>query len=283
MELKTIHWIIIFLGILTIFSSYFFYGSKSFYLIFGIGIILIVFPFILIILNESKIRREKKGRFLDFMGDLVEGIEVGIPINKSIENLKNKSYGALNENVRKLSNQVSMGIPVQKAFEIFSKDIKNKTITRAITIISQAETAGGAVGEILQNVADTVNLTDRLEKERKSEISSLVTEGYLIFFIFICIILLMQFKIIPILQTSGVNLKNSLKTTTISEAPQNSPVNNNSKTFSDAFTILLLVQGFFMGLIIGQLSEGRISSGVKHSFILMIFVFIITSLANMVL
>jgi len=283
MELKTIHWIAISLGILTTLSSYFFYGEKSFYLILGVGIIFMILPFILIIIHETAIRQEKKERFLDFTGDLVEGIEVGIPINKSIENLKKKSYGALSENVRKLSNQVSMGIPVQKAFETFSKDINNKTITRAITIISQAEKAGGSVGEILQNVADTVNLTNRLEKERKSEISSLVTEGYLIFFIFICIILLMQFEIIPILQTSSVNIKSSLEANTVSKAPSNLPTNNDSKRFSNAFAILLLVQGFFMGLIIGQLSEGRIFSGIKHSFILMIFVFIITSLANIFL
>jgi hypothetical protein len=43
---------------------------------------------------------------------------------------------------------------------------------------------------------------------------------------------------------------------------------------------LILVQGFFSGLTIGKLSEGNIRSGIKHSFTLVIFSFLITTGAN---
>ena len=50
-----------------------------------------------------------------------------------------------------------------------------------------------------------------------------------------------------------------------------------------AFLYLLLVQGFFSGLAIGKLSEGNIKSGLKHSFLLIVFSFLIYSGVNSVL
>ena len=41
---------------------------------------------------------------------------------------------------------------------------------------------------------------------------------------------------------------------------------------------ITLIQGLFMGLVLGKLSEGSIKAGVKHSLILMIIGFIILSL-----
>ena len=49
---------------------------------------------------------------------------------------------------------------------------------------------------------------------------------------------------------------------------------------SNAFLYLLLIQGFFSGLIIGKLSENNIKAGVRHSFFLMIMSFLASAGAN---
>ena len=41
------------------------------------------------------------------------------------------------------------------------------------------------------------------------------------------------------------------------------------------FLFLLIVQGFFAGLVIGKLSEGKIKAGLKHSFILILLAVLI--------
>ena len=43
------------------------------------------------------------------------------------------------------------------------------------------------------------------------------------------------------------------------------------------FFYLLLVQGFFAGLVIGKLSEGNIKAGLKHSFILVVLAILIST------
>jgi hypothetical protein len=46
---------------------------------------------------------------------------------------------------------------------------------------------------------------------------------------------------------------------------------------SRMFLYLLITQGFFAGLVIGKLSEGSLKAGIKHSFILTIAAFLIST------
>jgi hypothetical protein len=47
------------------------------------------------------------------------------------------------------------------------------------------------------------------------------------------------------------------------------------------FIWLLIVQGFFAGLVIGKISEGSVKSGLKHSFILLVIAMLIQTSANL--
>lgn len=240
-------------------------GEKIFYFTLGICAIIGILPFVATIIIQTEREKDKESMFLEFSRNLVESVKAGTPISKSILNLKGKDYGPLTFHVEKLANQIALGIPVKDALEVFAKDINNKTISRAVILISEAEKAGGEIGNILENVAKSVSQTDRLKKERKASIYTLVVQGYIIFLIFIVIMLIMQFKILPMLTTfqdvrsdsdvaplGGMNLGGGI----------------DAEELARPFLYLLLVQGFFVGLTIGKLAEGSIKSGIKHSFIL---------------
>jgi len=274
MDLKLARWIGIALGVAIIFTSFFFYGDTGFYIIIGVGIIIGISPYIALTIVENKIAAEKEQMFLEFARDLVESVKSGTPVSKSIINLKNRPYGILSKNVKKLANQISLGIPLGTALQIFSKDVNNPTISRALTLIGQAEKAGGEIGEILEAVAAAVNMSDKLKKERKATISSLVIQGYIIFFIFMIIVIVMQFKILPMVQ--GIANIETIGVINVGATP------TEEIDFSRAFLYLLLIQGFFSGLAIGLLSEGNIKTGVKHSFALMITAFLVSAISNLV-
>ena len=273
MEIKKQHKIGIALGILIIVGAFLFRGSSWFSLIFGLGIILAVLPFIFSTIIETKIAREKEEMFLEFARNLVESVKMGTSISKSIIILKNRNYEVLNKHVQKLANQISMGITINGAMQTFARDINNKKISKAITLIRQAERAGGDIGKILESVADAVNTTDKLKKERKLAISALIVQSYIIFFVFIIIVLVMQFQILPLVSdlSDNVNLGDMTISTT---------GGIDKKEIADSFLDLLLVQGLFSGLIIGKLAEENIKSGIKHSFILMISAFLISTITN---
>jgi len=249
--------------------------TKMFSFIFAISLIIGGFPFLINLILESKKEEDIEEMFLEFSRDLVEGVESGTPISKTILNLRTKNYGSLNPHVKKLSNQVELGIPLKEALSVFSKDIKSDVINRAITLIKEAERSGGEIEKILGSVAYSLNQTQVLKKERRSTVSSLVMQGYIIFFIFLIIMLVMQFKILPIVSEMG-----QITTADSSIGQDNAKPKANTLTsdqISNSFLYLILVQGFFIGLVIGKISEGKVKSGLKHSFILVAISAIVSS------
>lgn len=275
MELKRIHWVGLISATVSLVASLFFMGTSAFFLLIGISILIGASPFVFTVILETRAVTEKEEMFLEFARNLVESVKTGTPISKSIINVKDKPYGVLSPNIQKLANQMTLGIPLNFALQVFAKDVNNKTISRALTLIGQAEKAGGDIGEILEAVAKAVNLSDKLKKERRAAISTLVVQGYIIFIVFLIIILVMQFKILPMV--SGIADTGSFDA--IGGSVGGAPLA--PEEISTSFFYLLMIQGFFTGLTIGKLSEGNIKSGIKHSFALMMIAFVVSAGANL--
>ncbi len=269
------HWVGIASAVIVMLLSLFFRGTDLFFFFFGVGMIIGATPFVVTFINDVRVASQKEEMFLEFARNLVESVKTGTPISKSIVNMRRKPYGVLSENIEKLANQISLGIPLSQALKVFSEDINNKAIARALTLIGQAEKAGGDIGEILESVAGAVSLSDKLRKERKAVISTLVVQGYIIFLVFMIIILVMQFKILPLI--SGIADVRSIGIGGLQTGQ-----NVSAQEISNSFLYLLLIQGLFSGLTIGKLSEGTFKAGIRHSFGLMVGSFFISTLAGLI-
>jgi len=276
--------ILIISGILLLLGvSYF--NKSTFYFVAGIAAVIAGLPFFIMLLAETKREKDKEEMFLEFSRDLAEGVKAGTPINKSIVNIKNKDYGSLNPHIAKLANQVSLGIPVKDAFDVFAADIKSAVIGRAVSLIREAERSGGKIESILESVSYSVAQIEKLKKERQAAIYNLTVQGYIIFFIFIAIMLIMQFQILPMVSgiNSGGGGLSASEFSSIAAGIKLGEGGVNPSDFAQPFLFLLLAQGFFIGLVIGKISEGTIRAGLKHSFILVGVSWLISSGANLFL
>ncbi|MBU3912826.1 MAG: type II secretion system F family protein [Nanoarchaeota archaeon] len=249
--------------------------SRIFYFVLGIGGVVAILPFIVSLALDSRIERENNEMFLEFARNLAEAVKSGTPISRSIMNVRTKFYGSLTPYVQKLANQIALGIPVKDALNTFASDVNSSTVTRAINLISEAEKAGGKIEDILDSVSKSVAEIEKLKKERRSAIYSLVVQGYIIFFIFIIIMLVLQFKILPMATEFGDMSGGDIEGLTSAGLSSGGQVS--AEEMSRPFLYLLLSQGFFAGLIIGKLAEGRIKPGLKHSFVMMIVAYLITT------
>jgi archaeal flagellar protein FlaJ len=282
MALKKMHWFGIVSGVvIALFDFVFFYGDeRMLFFLMGIAFGVIALPFIINLAIENKKEQKVNEMFLEFSRNLAESVSTGTPISKGIVNLKKKNYGALNPYIEKLANQISLGVPVNIALQTFSKEIDSNAIKRAIALIREAEKAGGEIDYILDSTAKSISEIEKLKKERRSAIYGLIVQGYVIFFIFIGIILVMEFKIIPL--TAGVGsfggfgAGSSDLLSTQTGGGVISP-----EAFTKPFLYLLLTQGLFVGLVIGKLTEGSVKKGIKHSFILMITAFLVSTGARL--
>ena len=262
MEIKKRHFIGVLLAVVIIaLDIILLRDMKIFYFIMGICMVISALPFVVTLILESNREKENGEMFLEFARNLVESVKAGTPVSKSIINLRDKYYGSLSPHIQKLANQISLGIPVKKSLETFAQDVDSRIIERAINLISEAEKAGGEVEGILESVASSVNEIEKLKKERQSAIYSLVVQGYIIFLVFIAIMLIMQFKIIPM--TSEISSAGT-------EFGGFASANYSVEQISAPMLYLLLFQGFFTGFIIGKLAEGNLKAGIKHSFALVV-------------
>lgn len=272
MKLTKVNWVGI-IGAVIILSVnvVFFRGEPLFLFLLGIGLAVLALPFLIELMVENNLAREKGERFLEFTRNLAESVKTGTPIGKSIINMSTKDFGSLTPNIKKLANQISLGIPIGKALQTFAVDVDNVVVSRAVSLIREAESAGGEIDFILDSTAASIYEIEKLKKERKAAVSSLVVQGYIIFFIFIGIMLIMQFKILPL--TAGVG-----GITTVASLESGTTVESvSAEKLARPFLYLLLVQGIFTGLTVGKISEGSIRAGIKHSIILTLIALVVTS------
>ena len=282
MKLKKMHWFGIIAGVVIILFDvvFFFNDEKLLLFLLGIGFGTVALPFVIGIALEGTRDEKINEMFLEFSRNLAESVATGTPISKGIINMQHKNYGVLNAYIGKLANQIELGIPVDVAFQTFAEDINSQVIKRAVTLIREAEKAGGEIDYILGSTTKSIAEVEQLKKERKAAIYSLVVQGYIIFFIFIGIILVMEFKILPLTVGIGTfgTFTGSVQDFEKPTAQQNQIT---AEDFTRSFLYLLLAQGFFIGLVIGKLTEGSVKSGLKHSFILSIAAFLISSGARL--
>lgn len=208
-------------------------------------------------------------QFIAFMRDLTEAIKSGMTLPTALKTCAKKSYYALTPFVRDLSSQIEWGIPFQKALEIFSNKTKNKTIRRSINTIIQTYKVGGKLDEIMSAVSKSLAEINKIKQERSASVHSQIVTSYLIFFIFIFILVILQTFLIPALS--------------IPEAAQtvlpNVQIAPMTEVYTQSFLNFIIIQGFFAGLVTGKLAEGSLVAGTKHSLFLIAIGYAVFSLA----
>src|SRR3989344_2862126 len=191
-----------------------FYGSRLFIPLIIVALSLGWAQFWIDFFSEIKRQKEIEVKFLEFIRGLVGTVKSGIPVPNAILHVANEDYGSLSPYVRKLANQIEWGIPIHHALVNFSNDTDNSVIKRSVSIVIEADKAGGDISDVLESVSQSVFNIKRLKEERKASTHSQVVQGYIIFFIFIGIMLVLQLWLTPMLTTSlggdGANLGGSL-------------------------------------------------------------------------
>jgi pilus assembly protein TadC len=258
---------VIFSIILLIINFILFYGKRWFWSGIVICISISWLQFWMDYLKEVKRQKEIELKFLEFVRNLVESVKSGISIPKSILHVSNEDYGPLNPYIKKLANQIEWGIPVHKALNIFANDTENNVIKRSIAIVIEAEESGGDIGDVLDSVTNSVVNVKKMKEERRSSAFSQIVQGYIIFFVFIAIMLILQLWLFPKFGEMSGSLQGGLGNFGGLASGDGEKIAQQS--LDRIFFSLVLIQGFFTGLMVGKFSEGTIKQGLLHSLILM--------------
>lgn len=216
--------------------------------------------------KEQKRQKEIEEKFLEFVRALVGTAKSGISIPQALKQTADKDYGALTKYTKKLANQLEWGIPVHDALTTFSRDTGNAVIKRSVSIVIEAEKSGGDMENVLASVTDSVVHVKKMKAERRSETYSQMVQGYIVFFIFIGIMLLLQLKLFPTLEGMSGTMETGLGSMGMLGGMFGE---GEAADLDKIFFSLLMIQGLFAGVMIGKFSEGTIKQGLVHSLALM--------------
>ncbi len=259
------------------------YFTEVIFTVIGITIILISnfvvalsFPFIVPILNVVggliafvppilvfyigyKTKKEIEQQFMMFIKDFTESINSGMTLPLALEHSQDKDYGPLSPHIKKLGAQVNWGIPFQKALAVFAKNLQSLPIKRAVKTIIETYKVGGKISDTLNAVGKCLITIDKIKKERATSVHSQIITSYLIYFVFIFILIILQAFLIPSLVTEDGGLTGVIGT----ETPAR-------ELYTQSFIYFIIIQGFFAGLATGKMAEGSLVAGLKHSVLLIV-------------
>ncbi len=232
--------------------------------VFVVALIVAGAPITLVKYNELTQIKIIEETFPQFIQDLVETVRSGMTLPVALKSVTQNDYGSLSPHLRKLGAQLDWGIPFGKAFLSFARSTNSKLVGRISSTIIQSHNFGGNLIDIFESISKTTIEIERLREERKLYLNSQIISGYVIFFVFLAVIIGLQKFLVPTL--SDISLKQQTEGDTNVEKAQAEKLTSEYKTI---FRNLIIIQGLSAGLVIGKMSEGAVSAGAKHSFVLM--------------
>ena len=202
--------------------------------------------------RKYKERKEIEERFPDFLRDITENIRTGMTVTQAIKSTKDNQYGMLTPYVRKMIVKIDWAVPFDRILLDFSKN-STPLIQKTISTILETYKGGGDISQVLTAAGQTIKEINRIRKERFSAIYNQMLTGYAVFFMFVGVLIVLKTYLVPSLFSFGATV---------------SGIEDINNFYNATFQWLILIEGFFSGLVVGKMAHGNIVAGLKHSLIL---------------
>jgi flagellar protein FlaJ len=232
-----------------------------------VGALIAIVPPFLLFYSKYKIGKEIEEQFIMFVMDLTEAIDSGMTLPIALKHSTKREYGVLTPYVKEINSKVDWGIPFEQALSIFANKVKSVPIKRSIGTIIETYKVGGKISDTLKAIGQSLIEISKIKQERSASVQAQIVTSYLIFFVFIFILVVLQAFLIPALGSATV-------AGGFEEAPEETP----TELYSQTFVNFIIVQGFFAGLATGKMAEGSLVAGFKHSLVLIVIGYTVFSL-----
>ncbi len=185
-----------------------------------------------------------------FLRDLTEVRKTGLSPEKCIESLSKREYGQFSKEIRKISSEISWGIPVKKVIMDFVKRTRSWMTQIVMFLLVETIDVGGGTIAMIESLARFNNLTQEVEKEKKMTMRPYIMMPY--------------FAAILLVATTVMML--GFTTGTIGIGATNSTAD--LSPMRTVFITSCIFHSYLIGIVAGKISEESIAAGFKHAAIL---------------
>jgi flagellar protein FlaJ len=198
-----------------------------------------------------------------FLRDLTEVRKTGLSPEKCIESLSNREYGEFSKELRKISAEISWGVPLRKVIMDFVNRTKSWISQLVMFLLVETIDVGGGTIAMMESLSRFNNLTQEVEKEKKMAVRPYILMPY--------------FAAILLVATTTMMIGFTSGTLGVAETAQ-------TRDLGPMITIFVtsaIFHSYLIGIVAGKISEESIAAGFKHAAILVIIAIIAAKLVPM--
>jgi flagellar protein FlaJ len=216
--------------------------------------------------HESKARYERRigNQTPDVLKGLSSSVASGLTLIRSIDVVAESGEIGIYKEMKKMRNNIEWGSEISDAFKIFANSVKVASLTRSIAMLTEVIHMGGNLHDALAISAKDSAMERGLLKDRFVDMFIYLLVVYLAFLVFIGIIYLLFTDFLPPLFGALAGGSGGIMT----------PI----KTQDEIEAILIqatILQSIFCGMMAGQLSESNFLSGLKHTLVMLVVVWVL--------
>lgn len=221
---------------------------------------------------RNKRINELETKFASFLSDLAEYWKVGISMTAAVKTLARGDYGAMTKEIRKMNAQVSWGIAFNEVLHQMSERVKTRLVTRSVSLIEEANLAGGKISDVLESAAKDASEIKWLEAERTKAVYMYVVVIYIAFGVYLAVIAVIVALFLPAIIGSSADAEETedAEGSAGGEAADGGGMAGlgtkkiSASKLSFIFFSSVIVQCVGNGFMAGMMGEGKLSAGLRH-------------------
>jgi flagellar protein FlaJ len=209
-------------------------------------------PAAVVHMRLAKTRASMEAGVANFLRDLTEVRKTGLSPEKCIESLSKRDYGTFTKEIRKISAEISWGIPIKKVMMDFLHRTRSWMVQIVMFLLVETIDVGGGTIPMIESLARFNNLTQEVEKEKKMSVRPYVMMPYL------ASILLVATTVMMMGLTTGIAVPGA------AAAPKDNGL------MQTVFMSAVIFNSYLIGIVAGKISEESVGAGFKHASILVL-------------
>lgn len=228
-----------------------------------ISVLITLVPFLIFYeIQKSRIKaiEDSVPNFLRRMASIND---VGMPLSDALKSISKINLGILSTEVKLIYKDIVWSNSVLGALTKFERRVRTISISRIVTLITKASESSGNIKETLRVAANEATLSDKLKKQKFTVLFSYLIVVYISFAVFLLVLYVFATMFLP-------------KIPDVSSTARIGMVSISSQKVE--YTLLFMhasvIQGFFSGIIAGQMMGESVYDGLKHSIIMMTIAYI---------
>jgi archaeal flagellar protein FlaJ len=230
------------------------------------AVLICIVPVALLDLKEQLRVSNLENALPNFFRDLAGMNDSGMTLPTAVHLVAAAEYGTLTPHIKKLDNEMSWGVNFVDALYRFGAGLGTRLADRSVDLIAKASKAGGDVSEVLRAAAKDTFEVVNLQSERSQNMIIYVIIVLVSFAVFLFVIAILVSSFLTTMATAG--------SAAASSGAKGFMGQIDLFVYKRLFSHAAMLQGFFSGMVAGQMGEGRFVAGLKYSAIMLLIAWI---------